>query len=126
MDQDLTNRPIYVDTTQDLISMLMEFDKISINMAKSKSLKEFDHWFHKCFNLDRRCTLLFLRKYIDKIPNDYIFYAELYLNEKIKNNINDSKNHKINDADSNIDGVDVYDLRDREKVKGGIKLRWKK
>ena len=127
MEQNLGNKPMYVDTTKDLMSMFVKFDSISINMVKCKSLREFDHWFHKCFSLDRRCTLLFLRKYIDRIPDDYIFYAELYLNEKINKNNGNENVHIKNDGKGKDGIVEVYDIRDKDKYdKRSIKLKWKK
>ena len=127
MEENLGNQVIYYDSTKELMSMFIKFDQISINMIKSKSLKEFDHWSHKCYNLDRRCTLLFLRKYIDRIPDDYIFYSELYLNEKIDNSEKLEEENKIMENRNNTKSVEIYELKDKEKYsKKGIRLKWKK
>ena len=76
---------IYYDSVDNLLKMFTQFDDISINLLKCNNLKEFDYWLVKCIRLDKRCTLLFLRRFKDKIPDDYIFYAQHFFKNDIYN-----------------------------------------
>ena len=67
----------------DLFSTFSDFDIESINLIKAKTLREFHDSLNKCIKIDRRCTFLFLKKYRDKIPKDYVYFAECIIQENI-------------------------------------------
>lgn len=45
---------------------------VSKNLLKAKDIFEFELWFEKCVTIDKRTTLLFLRKNKGKINPTYI------------------------------------------------------
>lgn len=60
------------DNVYNFITDLIEFNKHSHNLIEAKSFKEFEVWFEKCEEIDKRSLLLFLRNNKDKIPKDYL------------------------------------------------------
>ena len=69
-----------------LFSTFTEFDRASYNLINAKTLKDFHTALNKCVRIDRRCTFLFLKKYREKIPKDYIYFAECIIDENIYEN----------------------------------------
>ena len=136
---------IYYDSVDNLLKMFTQFDDISINLLKCNNLKEFDYWLVKCIRLDKRCTLLFLRRFKDKISDDYIFYAQHFfkndiynpvVGNKVNNNSNSNnnsnnskytdKNYKNNNDNNNSNNSVNNDGSRNNSNKRGLRLRWKK
>lgn len=60
------------DTVNALFSRLADFSMVSKNLLNAKDIFEFELWFEKCVTIDKRTTLLFLRKNKGKINPMYI------------------------------------------------------
>ena len=74
------------DSISDYLSNLSNFTNISENLLNAKSKQTFVAWFSKMDGIDRRSLILFLEKNKNKIPKEFLKFAEKkhqrkYLNE---------------------------------------------
>lgn len=51
---------------------LIEFNKISGNLLTAQTFDEFEVWFEKCAEIDKRSLYLFIKKEKENIPQEYI------------------------------------------------------
>lgn len=66
-----------------LFTTFAEFDKESIRLVNSETLKDFHNSLKSCMKIDRRCTVLFIKKYGNKLPDDYLYFAKCFINKEI-------------------------------------------
>ena len=73
-----TNDGIY-----DLFSNLAYFTNIVPNLINAKTKKEFNLWFDKLFEIDKRSLKLYLEKNKNKINPENYEYINIKYNKKI-------------------------------------------
>lgn len=76
-------KPNTGDSVNDLFSNLANFMNIVPNMMNAKEPAEFNVWFDKLFEIDKRSLKLYVKKHNDKIKPENYDYINLKYGRKI-------------------------------------------
>lgn len=65
-------KPNTGNSMNDYFSTLMDFNILAHHILEAKTAQEFDCWLDKLATVDRRSTVLYIKKHQDKISPDFM------------------------------------------------------
>lgn len=65
-------KPNTGNSMNDYFSALMDFNLLAPRVLQAKTVQEFDCWLDKLASIDRRSTVIYVKKHQDEIGPDFM------------------------------------------------------